>query len=47
MDVAFADVGWEAASGAQSSKAEVGSPGEPAVVVCWKGSLEDRSALRR
>ena len=44
MDDAGADVGWEAASEAQSFQAEVWSLGEPAVL---SFSLEDQSAMRR
>ena len=40
-----ADVGWEAASGAQSSKDEVWSPGEPGDAVERMGSLGDQSSM--
>ena len=43
MDIAGVDVGWEAASGAQSSKAKVWSPAGPGVD--WKGSLGDQSSI--
>ena len=46
MGAAGSDVGYEAASEAQISKAEVWSLGEPGVDVDWKGSLGDQSAMR-
>ena len=45
MDASRSDVTWMAASGTQSSKAEIGPSGESGYGVNRKGSLEDQSPM--